>query len=185
MASQKNIIEEAYPGDVVGLYDSGNFKIGDTLTEGENMFFKGLPNFSPEIFKEIINLNPLKTKQLQKGIEQLTDEGVAQLFKSYHGSRIIVGTVGELQFEVIQYRLLHEYGANCRLDHVSYHKACWMTTDNKAKMDEFIKFKSSHLFYDKDDNLVYIAESSWMLDVAIKDYPEITFHSNSEFKMDK
>jgi peptide chain release factor 3 len=184
MASQKNIIEEAYPGDVVGLYDSGNFKIGDTLTEGEKMYFKGIPNFSPEIFKEIINLNPLKTKQLQKGIEQLTDEGVAQLFKSYHGSRIIVGTVGELQFEVIQYRLLHEYGASCRLDHVNYHKACWMTTDNKAKMDEFTKFKSSNMFYDKDDKLVYIAESSWMLDVAIKDYPEITFHSNSEFKME-
>jgi len=182
MASQKNIIEEAYPGDVVGLYDSGNFKIGDTLTEGEKFYFKGIPNFSPEIFKEIINLDPMKTKQLQKGLEQLTDEGVAQLFRSYHGSFQIVGTVGELQFEVIQYRLEHEYGAKCRMASVNYHKACWMTGEEK-KIEEFIKFKSNNVFFDKDENKVFMAESSWLLDVAIKDYPNITFHTTSEFKI--
>lgn len=182
MAAQKNIIEEAYPGDVVGLYDSGNFKIGDTMTEGEKFYFKGIPNFSPEIFKEIINLDPMKTKQLQKGLEQLTDEGVAQLFRSYHGSRDIVGTVGELQFEVIQYRLEHEYGAKCRMAPVNYHKACWMTGDAK-KIEEFIKYKSNNVFFDKDQNKVFMAESSWLLDVAIKDYPDITFHTTSEFKI--
>ncbi len=182
MAAQKNIIEEAYPGDVVGLYDSGNFKIGDTMTEGEKFYFKGIPNFSPEIFKEIINLDPMKTKQLQKGLEQLTDEGVAQLFRSYHGSRDIVGTVGELQFEVIQYRLEHEYQAKCRMTPVSYYKACWMTGDAK-KIEEFIKYKSNNIFYDKDQNKVFMAESSWLLDVAIKDYPDITFHTTSEFKI--
>ena len=183
MASQKNVVDEAYPGDVVGLYDSGNFKIGETLTEGEKMMFKGIPSFSPEIFKEIINKNPLKTKQLQKGVEQLTDEGVAQLFRSYHGSRIVVGTVGELQFEVIQHRLLHEYGAEVRMEHLSYYKACWMTSTNKSKIEEFIKYKGSNVFRDKDENYVYIAESSWMLDVAIKDFPDITFHHTSEFKL--
>jgi peptide chain release factor 3 len=183
MASQKSVIQEAFPGDVIGLYDSGNFKIGDTMTEGEKFMFKGIPSFSPEIFKEIINTDPMKTKQLNKGLEQLTDEGVAQLFKSLHGSRNIIGTVGELQFEVIQYRLLHEYAASCRMSPVNYFKACWMTSDHKAKMDEFIKFKSNNIFIDKDDNYVYMAESQWMLDVAIKDFPEITFHSNSEFKV--
>ena len=184
MASQKSIIDEAYPGDVVGLYDSGNFKIGDTLTEGEKYYFKGIPNFSPEIFKEIINLDPMKTKQLQKGLEQLTDEGVAQLFRSYHGTRQIVGTVGELQFEVIQYRLEHEYGAKCRMSPVSFYKACWMTTDTPSRVEDFIKFKSNNIYFDKDKNKVFMAESNWLLDVAVKDYPEITFHTNSEFKLE-
>lgn len=183
MASQKSVIEEAYPGDVVGLYDAGNFKIGDTLTEGEKFQFKGIPSFSPEIFKEIINTDPLKTKQLNKGIEQLTDEGVAQLFKQLHGMRQIVGTVGELQFEVIQYRLLHEYAASCRFQPVSYYKACWITSNNLIQLNELIKFKSNHIYKDKDENLVYMAESSWLLDVAIKDYPEVIFHTNSEFKV--
>lgn len=90
---------------MIGLYDTGNFKIGDTLTEGEKMTFKGIPSFSPEIFREIINKDPMKTKQLEKGIMQLTEEGVAQLFTLSHGSTKIIGTVGDLQFDVIQYRL--------------------------------------------------------------------------------
>ena len=109
MAQDKEVIEEGFPGDVVGLYDTGNFKIGDTLTEGEVMNYQGIPSFSPEIFKELINLDPMKAKQLEKGIEQLTDEGVAQLFvQPQLGNRKIVGTVGDLQYEVIQYRLEHE-----------------------------------------------------------------------------
>jgi peptide chain release factor 3 len=124
----------------------------------------------------------MKTKQLQKGLEQLTDEGVAQLFRSYHGSRQIVGTVGELQFEVIQYRLEHEYGAKCRMAPVNYFKACWMTGDEK-KIEEFIKYKSNNVFYDKDENKVFMAESNWLLDLAVKDYPDITFHTTSEFKI--
>ena len=113
LAKDKSLVEEAWPGDVVGLYDTGNFKIGDTLTEGENLQFRGIPSFSPEIFKELVNNDPMKSKQLEKGIKQLTDEGVAQLFIRDAGKRKIVGTVGELQFEVIQYRLEHEYGAKC------------------------------------------------------------------------
>ena len=114
LGQRKSIIDEAFPGDVIGLYDTGNFKIGDTLTEGENLQFQGIPSFSPEIFKELVNLDPGKSKQLAKGIEQLTDEGVAQLFTQQQGNRRIVGTVGELQFDVIQYRLEHEYNAKCR-----------------------------------------------------------------------
>ena len=121
MAQDKNLIEEAYPGDVIGLYDSGNFKIGDTLSEGEQFMFKGIPTFSPEIFRELGQLfDPFKSKQLEKGILQLTDEGLAQLF--IQNNRKVVGTVGELQFEVIQYRLLNEYGADCRFRHLNYIK---------------------------------------------------------------
>lgn len=114
MAQRKSTIEEAYPGDIVGLPDNGIFKIGDTLTEGEEIHFKGLPSFSPEMFKYIENEDPMKSKQLNKGIEQLMDEGVAQLFINQFNQRKIIGTVGQLQFEVIQYRLENEYNAKCR-----------------------------------------------------------------------
>lgn len=183
MASDKNVIDEAWPGDVVGLYDSGTFKIGDTLTEGEKMMFQGIPSFSPEIFRELINMDPMKSKQLEKGIMQLTDEGVAQLFLMQPGNRKVVGTVGELQFEVIQYRLEHEYGAKCRFDSMAFYKALWLTTDNETKLNEFIRVKQGQIAYDKDNNPVFLAPSAWMLNMAKSDYPEITFHATSEFKL--
>ena len=111
MAARKEVGEEAYPGDIVGLYDSGNFKIGDTLTGGEQLHFKGIPSFSPEQFRYVNNADPLKAKQLNKGLTQLMDEGVAQLFVREQNGRKIIGTVGALQFDDIQYRLEHEYGA--------------------------------------------------------------------------
>ena len=114
MAQRKSTIEEAYPGDIVGLPDNGIFKIGDTLTEGEQIHFRGLPSFSPEMFKYIENDDPMKSKQFQKGLEQLMNEGVAQLFVNQFNGRRIVGTVGQLQFEVIQYRLEDEYNGKCR-----------------------------------------------------------------------
>ena len=114
MAQDKSVIEHAYPGDVIGLYDTGNFKIGDTLTEGEKIMFKGIPSFSPEIFQELENLDPMKSKQLDKGVRQLIDEGVAQLFIQQPGNRKIVGTVGQLQFEVINYRLINVTSVNPR-----------------------------------------------------------------------
>jgi peptide chain release factor 3 len=183
MAQDKSVIDEAYPGDVVGLYDTGSFKIGDTLTEGEKFLYKGVPSFSPEIFKELNNDDPMKSKQLEKGIHQLTDEGVAQLFIMQPGNRKIVGTVGELQFEVIQYRLEHEYGAKCSFTPKSFYKACWMTTDKPEKLQEFMRRKPSNIAFDKDENPVFLAESSWILNQAEADYPDIVFHKTSEFKL--
>jgi len=180
MAQEKSVIDEAFPGDIVGLYDTGNFKIGDTLTEGEKLMFKGIPSFSPEIFKELINLDPMKSKQLEKGISQLTDEGVAQLFTQQQGSRKIVGTVGELQFEVIQFRLKNEYAASCRFEHLNYYKACWITSANKAKLDDFCDFKQRSIVYDKEGNLVFLADNEWALNMAMENYPEIVFHFTSE-----
>lgn len=185
LAQAKSIIDEAYPGDVIGLYDTGNFKIGDTLTEGEQLMFKGIPSFSPEIFKELVNSDPMKTKQLEKGIEQLTDEGVAQLFLQNGGNRKIVGAVGELQFEVIQYRLLNEYGASCKFLPQNIFKACWIASKDKSKLEEFMRFKMNNIAMDKDNHPVYLADSQWMLDQMIKNYPEVEFHFTSEFKMQK
>ncbi|WP_185731445.1 peptide chain release factor 3 [Larkinella rosea] len=182
MADSKSIVDEGFPGDVVGLYDTGSFKIGDTLTEGEEMRYVGIPSFSPEIFKELINSDPMKSKQLEKGIQQLTDEGVAQLFTMTSGNRKIVGTVGELQFDVIQYRLEHEYGAKCRWVSLPVTKACWLTSDDKKKLDEFIRLKGLAIAYDKDSNPVFLAESDWILRMNMQNNPEIKFHFTSEFK---
>jgi peptide chain release factor 3 len=185
MAQEKSVIDEAFPGDVVGLYDTGNFKIGDTLTEGEDMMFKGIPSFSPEIFMELENLDPMKSKQLDKGIHQLTDEGVAQMFVMQPGNRKIVGTVGMLQFEVIQHRLINEYGANCRFTPKNYYKACWLTSDSNQQLTDFTRAKANYLAKDKDGNLVFLAETQFLLTMAEQDYPEIEFHFTSEFKLKK
>lgn len=181
MANEKSVIDEAWPGDVIGLYDNGSLKIGDTLTEGEDLQFRGIPSFSPEIFKVLENRDPLKSKQLDKGIRQLTEEGVAQLFIQY-GSRKIVGTVGELQFDVIKFRLEHEYGAQCDFLPLRYHKAFWITSDNKEQLQEFIRRKANAIALDREDHPVFLAESEWMLKVAREDYPELEFHATSEFK---
>jgi peptide chain release factor 3 len=180
MARDKTVVEEAYPGDVVGLFDTGNFKIGDTLTEGEEFFFTGIPSFSPEIFKEVVNKDPMKTKQLEKGLLQLTDEGVAQLFTQFGGNKKIVGCVGELQFEVIQYRLLHEYSASVQFNTLPFYKACWITSTNQQKLDDFIRFKLGNIANDKDGHLVYLAQSEWFLNTERTNNPEIEFHFTSE-----
>lgn len=181
MASKKELVEDAYPGDIVGLYDSGNFKIGDTLTEGEVLNFTGIPSFSPEMFKYIENADPMKSKQLAKGVRQLMDEGVAQLFTKVSNNRKIIGTVGQLQFEVLQYRLEHEYTAKCRYEPVMLYKACWITSKNEEKLKEFHRKKANFMAKDKEGRDVYLAESRWMLETAQGDYPEIEFHFTSEF----
>jgi len=180
LARQKDVIEEAYPGDVVGLFDTGNFKIGDTLTEGENFYYTGIPSFSPEIFKEVVNKDPMKTKQLEKGLQQLTDEGVAQLFTQFGGNKKIIGCVGELQFEVIQYRLMQEYGASVQLNSLPFYKACWITSADPAKLDAFTKYKQSNIAEDKDGHLVYLAQSEWFLNTERTNNPDIEFRFSSE-----
>ena len=185
MAQDKSIIDEAYPGDVIGLYDSGSFKIGDTLTEGEKFNFKGIPSFSPEIFMELENLDPMKNKQLNKGIKQLMDEGVAQLFIQQPGNRKIIGTVGQLQFEVISYRLEHEYGAKCRFVPKNYFKACWITSTDNEKLVQFKRAKARYIAFDKDENLVFLAETPFLLQMAEQDYPDLSFHKTSEFMLEE
>lgn len=182
MAKDKSLIDDAFPGDVIGLYDTGNFKIGDTLTEGEQFTFKGIPSFSPEIFKEVLNNDPMKTKQLEKGIHQLTEEGVAQLFTARMGNKKYIGTVGELQFEVIQYRLKNEYNASCSFAPLSFYKACWFTSENEEMLEEFIRLKSNYIVHDKDKNLVFLAQTPGILQITKSNYPDIEFHFTSEFK---
>ncbi len=180
LARSKDVIEDAYPGDVVGLFDTGNFKIGDTLTEGTDFYFTGIPTFSPEIFKELVNKDPMKTKQLEKGVQQLTDEGVAQLFTQHGGNKKIIGCVGDLQFEVIQYRLLQEYGAAAEFRTLPFYKACWLTSKDQKKLDDFLRFKQMNSAEDKDGHPVYLAQSEWFLNTEITNNPDIQFHFSSE-----
>lgn len=181
MAQRKETVDEAYAGDIVGLPDTGNFKIGDTLTAGENLHFKGLPSFSPEMFKYIENADPMKQKQLDKGVNQLMDEGVAQLFVSQMNGRKIIGTVGQLQFEVIQYRLEHEYQAKCRWESLQMYKACWIESDDQAELETFKKRKAQYMATDKDGRDVFMADSAYVLQMAQNDYKHIQFHFTSEF----
>ncbi|MDO4819449.1 MAG: peptide chain release factor 3 [Prevotella sp.] len=181
LAQRKSTVDEAYPGDIVGLPDNGTFKIGDTLTEGEQLHFRGLPSFSPEMFKYIENDDPMKAKQLNKGIDQLMDEGVAQLFVNQFNNRKIIGTVGQLQFEVIQYRLENEYNARCRWEPVHLYKACWIESDDAEELDNFKKRKYQYLAKDKDGRDVFLADSSYMLQMAQEDFKNIRFHFTSEF----
>lgn len=179
LARDKEVVEEAFPGDVVGLFDTGNFKIGDTLTEGEKFYFTGIPTFSPEIFKEVVNKDPMKTKQLEKGLLQLTDEGVAQLFTQHGGNKKIIGCVGELQFEVIQYRLLQEYGASVQFNSLPFYKACWLTGEGKT-LEDFARFKQQNIALDKDGHMVYLAQSEWFLNTERQNNPDVEFHFTSE-----
>ncbi|WP_420379018.1 peptide chain release factor 3 [Gilvibacter sp.] len=183
-AEKKQIVDFSYPGDIVGLHDTGNFKIGDTLTEGEEMLYKGIPSFSPEHFKYINNADPMKSKQLEKGIDQLMDEGVAQLFILELNGRKVIGTVGALQFEVIQYRLEHEYGAKCSYETLNVHKACWVDPKDpkSAEFAEFKRVKSKFLAKDKRGQLVFFADSSFTLQMTQQKYPNVTLHFVSEFE---
>lgn len=181
MAQKKSVVDDAYPGDIVGIPDTGNFKIGDTLTAGEEIHFKGLPSFSPEMFKYIDNADPMKAKQLDKGVHQLMDEGVAQLFTSQFNGRKIIGTVGQLQFEVIQYRLLHEYGAQCRWEPMSLYKACWIESDDPEALEAFKKRKFRFMATDKEGRDVFLADSNYVLQMAQSDFPKIRFHFTSEY----
>ena len=183
-AEKKEVVDESFPGDIVGLHDTGNFKIGDTLTSGEEIQYKGIPSFSPEHFRFINNADPMKAKQLFKGIDQLMDEGVAQLFTLNLNGRKVIGTVGALQFEVIQYRLLHEYGAQCSYENLNVHKACWVNCENQDHPEfiEFKRVKQKFLAVDKQGQLVFLADSAFSLQMTQQKYPAVEFFFTSEMK---
>ncbi len=182
-AEKKEIVDVSYPGDIVGLHDTGNFKIGDTLTEGENLNYRGIPSFSPEHFRYINNADPMKSKQLAKGVDQLMDEGVAQLFTLELNGRKIIGTVGALQFEVIQYRLEHEYGAKCTYENLNVYKATWVEAEDEKSEEfkDFKRLKSKYLAKDKKGQLVFLADSQFSLQMTQDKYRSIKFHFTSEF----
>jgi peptide chain release factor 3 len=170
------------PGDIIGIPDNGTFRIGDTVTAQKKIYiFTGIPSFSPEHFRFINNDDPLKAKQLAKGIDQLMDEGVAQLFTLKQNNRKIIGTVGALQYEVIQYRLEHEYNAKCSYEPFPAFKACWIESEDENQLDEFSTLKQRYLAEDKFGRLVFLADSQFSLQMAQEKFDRIKFHLKSEF----
>ncbi len=181
MAQDRTNIEEAYPGDIIGIHNHGTIKIGDTFTLGEELKYTGIPNFAPEHFRKIRILNPLKSKALEKGLVQLAEEGSTQVFRPLMGADWIVGAVGLLQFDVVMHRLEHEYGVQATYEPVSYVTARWVTGDKK-KLDEFQKKEVMSLFTDGEGNLAYLAGSQWRLDNVMENWKELAFHATREHR---
>jgi len=181
MAQDRDIIDEAWPGDIIGLHDTGVFKIGDTLTEGEGINFKGIPSFAPQIFRIIVNTNPLKEKQYNNGLNQLAEEGVAQIFSRPHRVNArVLGVVGQLQLEVLQYRLEHEYGASCSYEPMDYNLAHWVTSGDRNALDTFVQENLKRVLVDIRGNYVYLSDSPWVFEHVKKSNPKIRFYTTSE-----
>jgi peptide chain release factor 3 len=182
MAQSRNIVDSAIPGDIIGLHDTGTFKIGDTLTEGEMIQYKGIPSFAPQIFRTVVNKDPLKDKQFKKGLEQLAEEGVVQIFTKVVTKQKLIGVVGSLQLDVIQHRLLHEYKATCIFEPVDFQTACWINAPDKEVIDKFVGENQNKIALDVRGQLIYLAPSRWMLDRTVEDYKGLKYYFTSDMK---
>ena len=180
LAGDRELLEEAYAGDIIGLHNHGTIRIGDTFTSGENFRFTGIPNFAPELFKRIRLKDPLKQKQLLKGLIQLSEEGAVQVFRPLINNDLIVGAVGVLQFDVVVARLKAEYNVDALYEHVNVSTARWVYSDNDRKLDEFRRKAEQNLALDGGDNLTYIAPTMVNLQLSQERYPDIEFTKTRE-----
>ena len=180
MAQDRANVEEAWPGDIIGLHNHGTIKIGDTFTPKEELKFTGIPNFAPEHFRRVILKNPLKMKQLQKGLVQLAEEGAVQVFRPLIGSDYIMGAVGVLQFEVTVARLKNEYGVDAIYEPVDYQAARWVSCADAKKMAHFEAKNQGALAKDSEGFLTYLAQNDWMLNFFMEKWPDIEFHKTRE-----
>ncbi len=180
MAQDRANVEEAWPGDIIGLHNHGTIKIGDTFTPKEELKFTGIPNFAPEHFRRVILKNPLKMKQLQKGLVQLAEEGAVQVFRPLVGSDYVMGAVGVLQFEVTVARLQNEYGVEAVYEPVNYQAARWVSCDDKKKLAQFEAKNQASLARDSEGFLTYLAQNEWMLNFFMEKWPDIDFHKTRE-----
>lgn len=181
MAQDRTNVEEAYAGDIIGIYNHGTIKIGDTFTEKEPLRFTGIPNFAPEHFRRVILKNPLKVKQLQRGLTQLAEEGAVQYFRPVVGSDYILGAIGALQFDVTVARLKAEYGVDAVYEPVGFSAARWIDYVDKKKFEEFEKRHLSNLANDSEGHLTYLAPNTWRLNIVIEDWPDISFKNTREY----
>ena len=181
MAQDRSNVEEAYPGDIIGIHNHGTIKIGDTFTEKEPLKFTGIPNFAPEHFRRVLLKNPMKAKQLNKGLEQMAEEGAVQLFKPLMGSNYILGAVGVLQFEVVVARLKAEYGVEAITEPVKYSAARWIYNNDRKKLDEFKNKNQADLAVDAEGHLAFLAINEWWLERTMDNFPEISFEKTREY----
>jgi peptide chain release factor 3 len=180
MAQDRENVAEAYPGDIIGLYNHGTIKIGDTFSEKEPLQFKGIPNFAPEHFRRVRLKNPLKVKQLQKGLKQLAEEGAVQVFRPLMGNDYILGAVGVLQFDVTMARLLDEYGVDAAYEPVDFHVARWVACGDPKRLAEFEKANLARLAHDAEGRLAYLTTNAWQLGFCMEQWPEVVFHKSQD-----
>jgi peptide chain release factor 3 len=183
MARSRSLVEEAWPGDIIGIHNHGTIMIGDTFTEKEPLTFTGIPKFAPELFRRVRLKSPLKAKQLRKGITQLVEEGAVQMFRPLIGNDIILGAVGLLQFDVTMARLKDEYGVDADYEAVEYTTARWVESDDKSRLDDFESERRSDLALDLEGNLTCLGRSEWQMDYLIKQWPEIRFFKTREIHL--
>jgi len=180
MAGDRSHTEDAYAGDIVGIHNHGTIQIGDAFTEGEDLHFSGIPNFAPELFRRIRLKDPLKMKQLNKGLIQLSEEGAVQVFRPLKSNDLIVGAVGVLQFDVVVHRLRSEYKVDAMYEPISVATARWVSSDDAVKLDMFRKKCHDNLALDGGNNLTYIAPTMVNLQLSVERYPDVSFRKTRE-----
>jgi len=180
MAGEREMVDEAWPGDIIGLHNHGTIQIGDTFTQGEELKFMGIPHFAPELFRAVRPRDPLKMKALQKGLLELSEEGATQIFRPIYDNRIILGAVGVLQFDVVQHRLQHEYNVDCIYDNIHVATARWVKSVDEKKLKEFEQKAKEHLALDGANQLTYLAPSQVNLNLTQERWPDIKFLSTRE-----
>jgi peptide chain release factor 3 len=181
MAQDRTNVEEAFPGDIIGIHNHGTIKIGDTFTQGEDLKFTGIPNFAPEHFRKVRLLDPMKSKSLKKGLVQLSEEGTTQVFRPLMGSDWVVGAVGLLQFDVVMHRLEHEYNVRATYEPVAYVTARWVTGERR-RLEEFEKREAMNLYRDGEGNLAYLAPSQWRLENTMENWKDLEFAATREHR---
>jgi peptide chain release factor 3 len=180
MANERQRSEDAVAGDIIGIHNHGQLQIGDTLTEGEALQFKGIPYFAPELFSKPRLKDPLRAKQLNKGLLELGEEGAVQVFEPFADNTLLIGAVGPLQFEIVAHRLKSEYGVDAMFENAGIHTARWVTCPDAPHLAEFTKANSLRLAKDVDGNLVYLADTRVNLQLAQERWPKVAFHDTRE-----
>jgi peptide chain release factor 3 len=180
LAADRQHLEEAYAGDIIGLHNHGTINIGDTFTEGERLMFTGIPNFAPELFRRVVLRDPLRMKALQKGLDQLCEEGATQVFRPLRNNDLILGAVGMLQFDVVAFRLQDEYGVQAAWDNVNVYTVRWVYGGDPRKLEEFRAKAYEHLALDHSGALVYLAPSRVNLQLTLERWPDLTFRETRE-----
>jgi peptide chain release factor 3 len=179
-AQDRQVADDAYPGDVIGIPNHGTLRVGDTLSEKDGVRFTGLPAFAPEILRRVRLSNTSKTKQLRQGLQDLAEEGLAQVFIPFLGSQWIVGVVGILQLDVMVDRIGGEYGAEISFEPAPFVTARWVSSDDKTALEDFRSINQTAFAEDRDGAPVYLARSQWELDRVVTEYPEISFRKTRE-----
>lgn len=180
LAADRGHVDAAYPGDIIGIHNHGTIRIGDTFTQGEDLFFTGIPSFAPELFRRAQLKDPLKMKQLQKGLEQLCEEGATQLFRPLKNNDLILGAVGVLQFDVVAQRLKDEYKVECQFEAVNVQTARWIQCEDETMLKQFKTKAEANLSLDHAGEIVYIAPTRINLQMTMEKWPDIEFVSTRE-----